>query len=60
MPENPGVTPSPSIAKCWYWVGSENGLREQPPPSLEGDLIPNPRDLFISIYLFSIPRKDFQ
>lgn len=54
MPENPGVTPSPSIAKCWYWVGSENGLREQPPPSRREILSLTPgTSLSQSIYLAS-------
>lgn len=59
MPENPGVTPS---QRCLMLVlGRSEGRSQRVTSSLMvGDHIPNPRDLFILIYLFSIPRKDFQ
>lgn len=53
MPKDPEVTPSPSTAKCWYWVGSEDGCQRATSSLMEEDHIPNPRDLFLSIYLAS-------
>lgn len=40
MPENSGVTPSPSTAKCWYWGGGSEDVFQSATSSLiEGDHI---------------------
>uniref|UniRef100_A0A8C9DIF0 Uncharacterized protein n=1 Tax=Prolemur simus TaxID=1328070 RepID=A0A8C9DIF0_PROSS len=38
-------------------MGSEDGSQRATSSFMEGDHIPDPRDLFISIYLFSIPGR---
>lgn len=51
MPENPGVTPSPSIAKCWYWVESENGS-QRAASSLMQRSYPQPQGpLYLNLFI---------